>query len=146
MSSNSKSSIALGLTPLGDSLAAAVASIWPWSTASVEARRLRLDGHASGAVTDIYYLVSFDDSVPEAALAAIRRVGFSPREPASQRGFVTVRGRLRLGAYDLTVAGARLDRAVAQFGGFVTLIGAAQLSNEERARAAAPSSRRVAAI
>ena len=146
MSSTSNSSLALGLTLLGDSLAAAIASLWPWSTAAVEARRLRLDGHAAGAITDIYYLLSFDEPVSDAALAAIRRTGFTLREPASQSGFVTVRGRIRLGAYDLTIAGTRLDRAVEAFGGFATLIGAAQLPSEEPARALPPSRRRVAAM
>ena len=142
MSSTDKGSFALGLTLLGDSLAAAVASLWPWSTASVEARRLRLDGHAVGAVTDIYYLVSFDDAVPDAALAAIRGAGFIVRDPAAPSGFVTVRARIRLGAYDLTIAGTRLERIVESYDGFATLIGAARMSNEEPARAVSPGSRR----
>ena len=146
MSSTSKSSIASGLTVLGDSIAAAVASIWPWSTASVEARRMRLDGHAGGAITDIYFLLSLDDAAPDAALAAIRGAGFTVRDPARQSGFVTVRARLRLGAYDLTVASVRLERAAAAFGGFSTLIGAARMSSDEAARAVPPGSRRVAAI
>ena len=146
MPSTSKSSIASGLTLLGDSLAAAAASLWPWSTASVEARRLRLDGHASGAATDIYFLVSFDDAAPDAALAALRGAGFTVRDSARQSGFVTVRARLRLGAYDLTMASARLERTVEAFGGFSTLIGAARMSSEEPARAAAPGGRRVAAV
>ena len=146
MSSTSKNSFSSGRTLLGDSIAAAVASLWPWSTASVEARRLRVDGHAAGAITDIYFLVSFDEAVPDAALAAIRGAGFTIRDPARQSGFVTVRARLRLGAYDLTMASARLERAAEAFGGFSTLIGAARMTSEESARSVPPGGRRVAAI
>ena len=146
MSSNDKSSLALGMTLLGDSVAAALAALWPWSTSSVEARRLALNGYETGAVADIYYLVSFDDPIPGGALAAIRGAGFTVRDPASQTGFLTVRVQIRLGAFALTIAGARLDRIVEQFGGFATLIGAAHMSKDEAPRAVPRSSRRVAAI
>src|SRR5690242_1440137 len=108
MSNNSKISFAIGLTLLGDTVAAAAASLWPWSTAAVEARRLARDGHATGTITDIYFLVSFEGAAPDAALAAVRAAGFIVRDPAPQSGFVTVRARIRLGAYDLTIVGQRL--------------------------------------
>ena len=146
MSTNDKSNLALGMTLLGDGITAAVAALWPWSTSAVEARRLALDGYATGALADIYYLVSFDDAVPDTALAAIRGAGFTVRDAAPKSGFVTVRVQIRLGAFALTVAGARLDRIVEQFGGFATLIGAAQMTSDEAPHAVPRSSRRVAAI
>lgn len=144
MSSNSKSSFAPGMTLLGDSVAGAAAALWPWSTASVEARRLALDGHAAGTITDIYYLVSFDGAAPDTAVAAIRAAGFIVRDPAPESGFITVLARIRLGAYDLTIAGLRLDRIAEAFDGFATLIGAGRMTSEDPARSPAPTRRAVA--
>ena len=146
MSSNDKSGLALGMTLVGDSVAAVLAALWPWSTSSVEARRLALEGYATGAVADIYYLVSFEEAIPDVALAAIRGAGFTVRDPAPKSGFLTVRAQIRLGAFALTIAGARLGRVVEQFGGFATLIGAAHMTSDESPRAVPRSSRRVAAI
>jgi hypothetical protein len=145
MSSATRSSFASGTTLLTDSIAASLASLWPWSTASVEARRLAHDGHALGTPTDIYYLLSFDDVAPDAALAALRRAGFLVRDPTPQSGFVTVRARIRLGAFALTITGTRLDRIVEQFDGFATLIGAGTLRSAEEVRAPSGPGRRVAA-
>lgn len=125
-----KSSFAQTMILLGDSIVAALASLWPRSAASIEARRLVADGHPAGELADVYYLVSFDESAPEAALAAIRAAGFSVREPGPSSGFVTVRARMRLRAYDLTMVGAQLDHTVEEFGGFATLIGAARPASE----------------
>ena len=146
MPSTGKSSLASGMTLLGDNLAAAAASLWPWSIASVEARRIANEGYAAGSVTEIYFLVSFDGPAPDAALAAIRGAGFIVRDPAPQSGFVTVRLRMRLGPWELTIAGARLDRIVEEFGGFATLIGAARTTSEEASRAVPAKGRRVAAM
>lgn len=146
MSSNSKSSLALGMTLLADSVNAALSVVRPWSTSSVEARRLALDGYPKGSLADIYYLVSFDETPPDAALAALRGAGFSVRDPASHSGFLTVKTRIRMGAFDLTLASARLDRIVDEFSGFATLIGAGRATSDEPARAVAKSTQRVAAI
>ena len=129
---------------LADSVAATAASLWPWSAASIEARRIAADGYAAGEPADVYYLVSIEGAAPETALAAIRAAGFVVREPAPLSGFVTVKVRIHIGAYDLTIAGARLDHIAEQFGAFATLIGAARTTNEEPARAAVPSRRAVA--
>jgi hypothetical protein len=128
-----KSSFARAMILLGDSIAAALASLWPRSAASIEARRLIADGHPAGELADVYYLVSFDESAPDAALAAIRAVGFSIREPGPLSGFVTVRARMRLSAYDLTMVGAQLDHTVEEFSGFATLIGAARPTSDPEA-------------
>ena len=146
MSSNGGSSPSLGMTLLGDRITAALTSLWPWSTASVEARRIALDGHAIGTITDVYYLVSFDDPAPDSARAAIRAAGFTVGDPAPQSGFVTVRASIRLGAYDLAIADLRLERIAGAFGGFATLIGAARMTSEETARAEPPRSRHAIAI
>ena len=112
---------------------------WPWSAASIEARRIAADGYAAGMVDDVYYLVSFDEAAPEPALAAIRGAGFAVREPAPLSGFVTVKARIRIAAYDLIMAGARLDRIAEEYGAFATLIGAGRATGEEPARAAVSS-------
>lgn len=143
---SSTSSFRSVMTLLGDSIAATVASLWPWSAASIEARRIAADGYAAGQLADVYYLVSFDDAAPEAALVAIRAAGFAVREPGPSSGFVTVKVRIRIAAYDLIIAGARLDRIAEQHGAFATLIGAARATNEEPARAAPVHSHRAVAI
>jgi hypothetical protein len=145
MSTVTMSSFARGMTLVADSISASIASLWPWSMASVEARRLARDGYALGTPADIFYLVSFDDAAPDAALAALRSGGFLVRDPAPQGGFVTVRARIRLGAFALTIAGTRLDRIVEQFDGFATLIGAGTLPVTEGARSAAGGGRRAIA-
>ncbi|MFL5562525.1 MAG: hypothetical protein ACJ79K_13720 [Gemmatimonadaceae bacterium] len=131
---SSEKSLAQAMVLLGDSIVAALASSWPRSAAALEARRLVADGYPAGEPCDVYFLVSFDEAVPEDALAAIRAAGFSVREPAQAGEFATIRARLTLGAYDLTMTGARLERIVARFGGFSTLIGAARPVSDESAR------------
>ena len=137
MSISTRSNFARGMILLADSISAGIASLWPWSTASVEARRLAHEGYAPGTPADIYYLVSFDDVAPDAALPALRSAGFLVRDSAAQSGFLTVRARIRLSAFALTIAGARLDRIVEQHDGFATLIGAGTLLSPEGARSAA---------
>lgn len=129
------------MTGLGDCLVATVASLWPRSAAAIEARRLIADGHPAGEPADVYFLVSFDGVVPDAALAAVRAAGFFIREPAQAGGFVTIRTRIRLGAYDLMMIGKRLDRIVEAFGGFATLIGAARPASDDAARPVRAASR-----
>jgi len=125
-----------GMTALlTDSVAATFAALWPWSAASVEVRRLAADGYPAGERADVFFLISFDAPPPDAALRAVRAAGFMIREPAPVSGFLTVRAPIRLGAYDLMIAGSRLDRLVARYDGFATLIGAARRDDEERASA-----------
>ena len=143
---SSKDSFRSVMTLLADSVAATAASLWPWSGASIEARRIAADGYPAGKPADVYYLVSFDDAAPEDALAAIRAAGFAVREPGPLSGFVTVKVRVHVGAYDLTIAGARLEHIAEEFGAFSTLIGAARTTNEEPGRTAAVHSRRAVAI
>ena len=143
---SSKNSFRSVMTVLADSVAATAASLWPWSSAAVEARRIVADGYPAGEVADVYYLVSFDGAASDEALAAIRFAGFAVREPAAQSGFVTVKARIHIGAYDLTIAGARLDHLADEFGAFATLIGAARTTNEESGRAVEVSGRRAVAI
>jgi hypothetical protein len=135
MMSSEKSLVRIMLL-LGDSIVAAVASLWPRSAASLEARRLAADGYPAGKPADVYFLVSFDGAVPDDALAAIRAAGFAVREPPGAGGFATIKTRLTLGAYELTMTAARLERIVARFGGFATLIGAARPAAEEAGRPA----------
>ena len=142
-----KSSFARVIDQLADSAVAAVASLWPRSTASLEANRLIADGYPAGKPADVYYLVSFDEAMPDDAFTALRAAGFAVRETTGPlRGFVTVRARLRLAAYDLSLGGARLDRVVEQFGGFATVIGAARPTNEEAARPVRVPRRSIAAV
>jgi hypothetical protein len=130
---SSDSSLARVMALLADSTAATFASLWPWSAASVEVRRLAANGYPAGERADVFYLVSFDAPPPDDALRAVRAAGFSIREPAPSSGFLTVRAAIRMGAYDLMIVGSRLDRLVARYDGFATLIGAGRLEREERA-------------
>ena len=130
----SEKSLANVMTVLGDSVVATVASLWPRSAAAIEARRLIADGYPRGEPADVYFLVSFDGAVPDDALAAIRIAGFSIRESGQGDDFATIRTRIRLGAFALTMTGKRLDRIVESHGGFATLIGAARPASEDAAR------------
>jgi len=143
---SSKSSFRGVMILLADSIAATAASLWPWSAASIEARRIAADGYRAGELADVYYLVSIDGGAPDDALAAIRAAGFAVREPGPLRGFVTVKARIHIGAYDLTIAGARLEHIAEEFGAFSTLIGAARTGDEEPARAVPARSRQAVAI
>jgi hypothetical protein len=145
--SRKNSSFARVMATLADSIAATAASLWPRSTASIEAHRLIADGYPAKQVCDVYFLVSFDGSVPDGVLATMRSAGFAVREQGgSPGGFVTVRARVRLGAYSLSMAAARLDRIAESFDGFSTVIGAARPTNDDAARAVRVPSRSVAAI
>ena len=121
---SSDSSFARVMALLADSAAATFASLWPWSAASIEVRRLAADGYPAGETADVFYLVSFDAPPADDAVRAVRAAGFSIRDPAPLSGFLTVRATIRMGAYELMIAGSRLDRLVARYDGFATLIGA----------------------
>ncbi len=129
------SSFARAVALLSDSIFASAAALWPRSTASLEANRLVNDGYPAKEICDLYFLVSFDGGVPDGVLATMRAAGFAVREQSgSPGGFVTVRTRVRLGAYDLSMAAARLDRIARVFDGFSTVIGAARPTNEDAPR------------
>ena len=81
------------MTLLADSITATASSLWPWSAASIEARRIAADGYAAGQVADVYYLVSFDEAAPEPALAAIRGAGFAVLSCARMPAGFSVSGR-----------------------------------------------------
>ena len=145
--SGKNTSVANTFATLADSITATAASLWPRSIASLETNRLVADGYPAKEVCDVYFLVSFDGAVPDDAVAAMRAVGFAVREQGSvPGGFITVRTRVRLGAYELSMAGARHDRVVAAFDGFATVIGAARPTLEEVARPGRVASRSVAAM
>lgn len=126
------SSFARVMALLADSVAATFAAVWPWSAASIEVRRLAADGYPAGERADVYYLVSFDAPPSDDAVRAVRAAGFSIRDPAPSSGFLTVRATIRMGAYELMIAGSRLDRLVARYEGFATLIGAGRRESAER--------------
>lgn len=145
--SRKNTSVVNTLATLADSIGATAASLWPRSIASLEANRLVADGYRAKEECDVYFLVSFDDTVPDDAVAAMRAAGFAVRELANPPGgFITVRARVRLGAYELSMAGARLDRVVATFDGFATVIGAARPTSEDATRPVSAASRSVAAV
>ena len=145
--SRKKGSFAHVVATLADSVIATAASLWPRSTASLETNRLIADGYPAKEVCDVYFLVSFDGAVPDGALVDIRSAGFVVREESgSPGGFVTVRARVRLAAYELSMAAARLDRIAESFDGFSTVIGAVRPTNEDAPRPVRVSSRSVAAI
>lgn len=133
---SSDSGFARVMALLADSVAATAAALWPWSAASIEVRRLADDGYPVGELADVYYLVSFDAPPPDDAVRAVRSAGFSIRDPAALSGFLTVRATIRMGAYELMIAGSRLDRLVARYDGFATLIGAGRRESAERAPSA----------
>lgn len=145
--SSTKSGLASVIAELSDSIAATIASLWPRSAASLETSRLVGDGYPTGEVCDVHFLVSFDDRMPDDALVAIRAGGFAIRDQGDPvRGFITVRRRVRLGAYELSLAGARLDRIAARFGGFATVICATPPANDEAPRPAGVSRRAVSPV
>lgn len=145
--SSRNSSLARVVAILADSVTATAASLWPRSTASLEANRLIADGYPAKQICDVYFLVSFDSTAPDGALVDMRGAGFAVREQSGALGgFVTVRARVRLAAYELSMAAARLERIAESFDGFSTLIGAARPTNEDAARPVRVASRSVAAI
>ena len=104
--------------------AALFAAVWPRSMARWEVERLTADGYPAGEPCDVEFSLAFDDGLADVALPAVRHAGFVVDDRAkAERGFVTVRGRVRLRAYDLSRAAARLDRLVAPYGGSAAVIG-----------------------
>ena len=112
---------------LVDAAAAVFSAAWPRSLASREVHRLADDGYAVGEVCDVDFSLSLDaPELIEMALAAVYLQGFVVLDRTqSDRGFVTVRGPVRLRAYDLVRATSRLNRAVERYGGYGAVIGPA---------------------
>lgn len=108
---------------LADLGVAALEAVWPRSTAAREVDRLARDGYATGALYDVDFSVSFDEEFAEQAIAAIRDAGFTIVERVgSARVFVIVRSRLPLRAFHLSRSVALLDRLVAPYYGYATLL------------------------
>jgi hypothetical protein len=112
---------------LVDAATAMLSAAWPRSLAAREVHRLADDGYAVGEVCDVDFSVSLDaPELIEMALAAVYLQGFVVLDRTqADRGFATVRGPVRLRAYDLVRATSRLNRAVQRYGGFGTVIGPA---------------------
>lgn len=112
---------------LVDAATAVLSAAWPRSLAAREVHRLADDGYAVGEVCDVDFSLSLDaPEFIEMALAAVYLQGFVVLDRTqADRGFATVRGSVRLRAYDLVLATSRLNRAVERYGGFGTVIGPA---------------------
>lgn len=104
-----------------------LSAMWPRGPVSYEITRLQQEGYTSGERCDIAFSVGFDDAATAAAAAhALRAARYVVDTAQVARGFVTVQEALPLRAFDLAVALARLERAVAAYSGFVALIGPTQ--------------------
>ena len=114
-----------------DTIIALVEAAWPRSMTSREVDRLAQDGYRAGSVCELYYLLSFDMPDWEPVLGELQRAGFTVREGGSLGPFVTVKTPVRLRAFELSLASARLDRIVAPYGGFATVIGPAVSSRRD---------------
>ena len=124
--------IAAAAAETTDAVVALVEAAWPRSMTSREIERLTLDGYPKGDSCDVFFLVSFEAPDWECALDALHAAGFVVRDANVGLGaFVTVRTRVRLRAFDLSLAGARLERIVAPHGAFATLIGPALACRSE---------------
>ena len=109
-----------------DAVVALIEAAWPRSMPSREIGRLTHDGYPAGAACDVFFLLSFDGGSWESALDELNAAGFMVRDGAGNGGaFVTVKTRIRLRSFELSLAGARLERIVTPHGGFSTLIGPA---------------------
>jgi hypothetical protein len=106
---------------------AALSAAWPRSLAAREMERLAHDGYAVGEICDVDFSLALDTpELVDLALAAVHLEGFTVLDRTqTDRGFATVRTRVRLRAYDLVRATSRLNRAVWRYGGFGAVIGPA---------------------
>lgn len=112
------------LAHVADAGAAIVAALSPRSMAKWEVRRLAAAGYLVGQRYDVDFSLAFDGEVADATLPAVRRAGFTVGDRDRQeKGFVTVRRRTRLRAYDISRAANRLNRVVTPHGGFAAVIG-----------------------
>lgn len=124
-----KNRVGAVVADVADRGAALLSAVWPRSMAKWEVERLERDGYRVGELCDVDFSLAFDGGaydrgVADVALPAVKRAGFSVGDRArAERGFVTVRRRVRLRAYDLSRAAARLNRLVAPYGGSAAVIG-----------------------
>lgn len=89
-----------------------------------EVERLADEGYAAGTECDVEFVVAFDAETAERAIPAVRLAGFDVGDSThSARGFVTVRRRVRLDAFEIARAMTQLTRAVARYGGFAEIVG-----------------------
>jgi hypothetical protein len=116
-----------------DAATAVLSAAWPRSLAAREVERLADDGYAVGEICDVDFSLAFDTpELVEMALAAVYLQGFTVLDRTqAERGFATLRAAVRLRAYDLVRATSRLNRAVARYGGFGTVIGPARPATPE---------------
>ena len=110
-----------------DAATAALSAAWPRSLAAREMERLAHDGYAVGEICDVDFSLALDTpELVDMALAAVHLEGFTVLDRTqTDRGFATVRTRVRLRAYDVVRATSRLNRAVWRYGGFGAVIGPA---------------------
>lgn len=103
---------------------AALAAVWPRSSASREVERLAQHGYIAGATYEIDFSLSFDEVGADSALDAVRAAGFTVTERSrSTLCYATARRRIPLRAFDLQRATATLQRIVDPFYGFAAAIG-----------------------
>jgi hypothetical protein len=110
----------------GDAVVAALSAMWPLSLARQEIERLVRDGYAAGAPCEMAFSLAFTEADDLArALAAAVRSGHRvvTDDGASRRGFITVYARIRLTAFDLSLAMSWLVRMARGCRGFAALIG-----------------------
>ncbi|NUO63306.1 MAG: hypothetical protein HOQ11_15385 [Gemmatimonadaceae bacterium] len=108
-----------------DTIVALAEAAWPRSMSSREIDRLASDGYEAGSVHEMYFLLSFERPGWERMLGELQRAGFVVRDGGPLGPFVTVRTAVRLRAFELSLVGNRLDRMLAKYDGFSTLIGPA---------------------
>ena len=121
-------------------------AVWPRSMAKFEVERLAADGYAPGAECDVDFAIEFDDAAADAAIRAVRGAGFTLVDNAKvAKGRAGVRARVRLRAYDLSRAEARLGRALAPYGGSATVIGPSAPPATAAPRADGPAAHPVSA-
>lgn len=116
---------------VADTGVALFAAVWPRSMAKFEISRLAADGYTAGQTYDVDFSVALENERADAALPAMREAGFTVGGGArlgdgsrkAADGFVTVRRRVRLRAYDLSREQARLNRLASRFGGWAAVIG-----------------------
>jgi hypothetical protein len=97
---------------------------WPKSGPSHEITRLVEEGYEKGESCEMAFSVAFaDPAQAPAAVSSLRAAGYGVDAGEASRGFVTAQTGIQLRRFGLAASIARLERAVAPFGGFVAVIG-----------------------
>lgn len=103
---------------------AALSALWPRSMASREMERLAEQGYIIGAEYEVDFILSFDETTADEALAAVRNAGFVVTERTrSTFCYATARRRIPLRAYHLDRATSLLQRVVAPYYGYASPLG-----------------------